>query len=115
MLVSCSPSVDPATDLVLDQQQPVPRGTVSLSAFRPDSVDHRADQVVGQLLGPAPTDHAELDRRVDVTPRRLAVDTGPLSDRPKAELGPQPVPQNLSHLVHTNLPERHPQPPDRTT
>jgi hypothetical protein len=83
---------DPAGDLVLHREQPLPRRTVTLAAFRPHGVDHRADQLVGQLLQPAFPDHAELDRGLDVTPRGLAVDTGPLSDRPKAELATDPVP-----------------------
>jgi hypothetical protein len=84
--------VHPAGDVVLHRQQPVPRRTMPQGALRAHSVDHRTDQLVAQLLQPALAYHAQLDRRIDIAPCRLAVDTSPLSDRPLAELATDPVP-----------------------
>ena len=70
---------------------------------------------IGELIQATLAAHAELDRSVDIATDRLAVHTGTLSDRPLAQLAADPVPQNLSNLVHPNLPERHPRPPDRLT
>src|SRR5207247_7572067 len=85
------------------------------AAFRADHGDHHADQLIAQLPFAAVADQARRDRGVHVAAGGLAIDTGPLGDRAQPEPVTAPLPQNLSYLVHTNLPNRPPPPPDQTT
>jgi hypothetical protein len=109
------PVSDPPRDLALDRQQPLPRLPVPAGTCRADRVDHLPEQLIGELLEAGASHHPGGDCRLDVTTRSLAVDTGPLSDRPLTQLATDPMPQNLSYFVHPNLPEGHSRPPDRTT
>jgi hypothetical protein len=83
--------LDPLVDVVLDQQQPLPRLPMSSGAFRADSVDHLPDQLVRELLRATVSHNTGSHGGVDVTARRLAINTGPLRDRPLAELATDPL------------------------
>ncbi len=61
---------------------------------------------IAEGLGRERWTDADVERRLDVPPHRVAIDPGQTADRP---LRPphQPKPQNLLDLDHRDLPERH--------
>ena len=67
-----------------------------------------------ELALPAVATRPSLDRRLHVAAHGLAVHPGQPLDGPLA-LAPQPQPQDLTYLEHTNLPEAHRRPLDPLT
>jgi hypothetical protein len=98
--------LDPRPDPLLLAEQRPPSLAVTVAAMRAHSLHHLTDQLIGELLHATTTLDAEPDRRGDVTPRRLAINTDSRGDRPFT-IAVQPAPQRLSDLDHRNLPERH--------
>jgi hypothetical protein len=105
---------DPLGDPRLLRDEQLPRRAVPADPGRADRGHHRADQLVRQLLLPAVTDQPGRLPGLHIPAGRLAVHPGPLGRRPQPGTR-QPAPQHLSHLDHTNLPERHRPPPDHST
>jgi hypothetical protein len=68
--------------------------------------DHLADQLLGELFLTALSLDALADRRSDIAPGCLSIDTDPLGDGAFA-LASQPTTERLFHLNHRDLPERH--------
>jgi hypothetical protein len=105
----------PLGDLIVVGGQQPPRLTAAVDPMGTHRLDHHADQHVGQLLlATVPNQPGRLTGG-HVAADRLAVQPHQPLDRPDA-LASQPQPQNLSHLEHANLPERHrrlPNPADR--
>ena len=71
--------------------------------------DHLPEQLVGQLRLIPVTSQARRLRRPDIPRGGLHVHARPPGRRALPRPG-QPRPQDLSHLCHQNLPERHPLP-----
>lgn len=101
-LVRCARRADERT---------LPTLATPVRPVRAHPLEHPADELIGQLAFAAVTSQAQLDRGVDVPADRLAVHSRRLGDRPLT-LTPQPQPQHLSNLDHTNLPVRHRHLPD---
>jgi hypothetical protein len=75
-------------------------------ASRAHRGDHRSDQLVTQRLDPGLPRQPRSYRSLDIPPGGLAVHPRALGHRPQAG-SLQPSPQHLTHLDHTDLPERH--------
>jgi len=71
-----------------------------------DPLADLTDQDISQLLLPAVTGEAHIDRGLDVAADRLAVDADQAVDRPIA-LTQRPQPQHLFDLEHGYLPVGH--------
>ena len=76
-------------------------------AHRPDHRHDLPDQLIGQLLLPAPARQPGRHRSPDIPPAGLAVNAGLRGHRPLA-LPREPGPQHLTNLNHRHLPEHHP-------
>ncbi len=96
----------PRLQLLVMRPQRLPAGAVPVGAVRADPLTHLADQLVAQLALAPVADQPGLHPGGHVTLDRLAVHQRQPGDRPFA-LTPQPQPQDLSDLMHLNLPEAH--------
>ena len=99
-------SLHPGGDLGLPRHQRLPRGAVPSRAGRAHRRDHLPEQLIGQLRLIPVAGQARRPRRVDIPAGGLHVHARPPGRRALARPG-QPRPQDLSHLCHQNLPERH--------
>ncbi len=99
----------PPGDLGLHRHQRLPRGAVPGRAGRPNRRHHLPEQLIGQLRLIPVTGQARHLRRRDIPRGGLHIHTRPPGRRALTRPG-QPRPQDLSHLCHQNLPERHPLP-----
>ena len=104
--------VEPGADLLLVALEGAPRLAMTAAAMRPDPLNHRGQDLVGQLAFPAAGVDAELDGRLHVTTDGLAIDPGQTLDRPQP-FAPEPEPEHLLHLEHGYLPESHRRSSDR--
>ena len=86
--------------------QRLPRGAVPGRAGWPDRHHHLPEQLITQLRLIPATGQARRLRRRDIPRRGLHVHPRPPGRRALTRPG-QPRPQDLSHLCHQNLPERH--------
>jgi hypothetical protein len=98
--------LDPLVDPVALRVAALPRLSAAAGPDRPDRLDHRAQQLVGQLPLTAGTDQSRLLGGLHIPADRLAVRCDELSDRAQP-LPAQPQAQHLSDLGHRHLPERH--------
>ena len=101
------PGLDPRGDLLAAGLQLRPALAMPV---RPDRADHRhdlPDQLIGELILPAPTRQASRHRGRHIPFARLAVNTGLRGHRPLA-LPREPGPQRLTNLDHRHLPVHHP-------
>ena len=88
MLVNCRSRLDPVTDLLLLGQQRLPRRAVPRSPGRAHRGDHRADQLVGQLVLAALADQPGGLRCLHIPAGGLAVHTRPLRGRAQPATSP---------------------------
>ena len=99
--------LDPRGDLLTAGLQLCPPRAVPVRAHRPDHRHDLPDQLIGQLLLPAPARQAGRHRGFHVPPSGLTVNAGLRGHRPLA-LPREPGPQHLTNLNHRHLPEHHP-------
>ena len=96
----------PALDRILPPGQRLPRLAVPGRTGRAHRHDHLPEQLITQLRLIPATGQPRRLRRPDIPRGGLHVHTRPPGRRALARPG-QPRPQDLSHLCHQNLPERH--------
>src|SRR5207244_4475331 len=96
----------PTHELVMMRGQHLPRLAATIAAVRADRLDHRADELIAELVLTAVAIQAERDRGVDIAAHGLAINRAQPLDRAEPLLG-QPQPQNFTNLEHPNLPKRH--------
>ena len=99
----------PPGDLGLPRHQHLPRGAVPGRAGRAHRPDHLPQQLITQLRLIPATGQARRLRRPDIPRSGLHIHARPPGRRALTRPG-QPRPQDLHHLCHQNLPERHPLP-----
>ena len=95
--------LDPASDLIMAGAQRFPRRTMTLGAVRAHHGNHRADQLVTELINTTLTIQPRCHRGLNVAAGGLAVHPGPGGHHPQAH-PQQPYPQHLTNLDHRNLP-----------
>jgi len=83
-----------------------PGSAVAVGAVGTNRFAHNGNQLVAERLLAGVTVEAGTGGRLHVAPHRLSVDGRQPGDG-ALPLAPQPQPQDLSNLVHWNLPEAH--------